>query len=215
MSALDYNTATLNEAIESALFASMIGKRHCLPGRIMSFDSASQTVRVEPMISAESQDGSAVPLPPAVDVPLFQLGGGDFIITLEPKQGDPCLLLVADRCIDVWYELAENNIPGDFRQNDLSDCFCLVGFRPKPLAIGNWMEGVTIRKVDGSHYININNAGKVSIQATEVDLLNTPTLNAPNTEAHFKDMFWGNIKASSHKHTGVETGGGTSGGPTN
>ncbi|MFJ1118015.1 Gp138 family membrane-puncturing spike protein, partial [Bacillus thuringiensis] len=67
------------------------------------------------MVSAENEDGSMRQLPPAADVPLFQLGGGDFVITLEPKKGDPCLLLVADRCIDVWYELAENAIPGDFR----------------------------------------------------------------------------------------------------
>lgn len=215
MSAIDYNTATLDEAIEAALFAAMIGKRHCLPGRIVSFNSKLQTVVVEPMVSAENEDGSMRPLPPAADVPLFQLGGGDFVITLEPKKGDPCLLLVADRCIDVWYELAENAIPGDFRQNDLSDCFCLVGFRPKPLKITNWMEGVTIRKVDGSHFININNAGKVSIKAIAVDLLDTPTLNAPNTEAKFKEVNIGGVKMSKHRHQENGDGGGITNGPQN
>ncbi|MFJ1118000.1 hypothetical protein, partial [Bacillus thuringiensis] len=98
---------------------------------------------------------------------------------------------------------------------DLSDCFCLVGFRPKPLKITNWMEGVTIRKVDGSHYININNAGKVSIKATAVDLLDTPTLNAPNTVAKFKEVDIGGVKMSKHRHQENGDGGGITNGPQN
>lgn len=209
----DFNNASLDDTIEMALFAALIGKRHCLPGRVASFDSVSQTIVAEPMISAETEDGQRVPLPPVADVPLFQLGGGSFVITLEPKAGDPCLLLVSDRAIDAWYETGENRAPADFRQNDLSDCFALVGFRPKPLAITSWMEGVTIRKVDGSQFININNAGKVSIKATSVDLLDTPTLTAPNTSATFKEATIGGIKFGTHKHKENGDGGGITDGP--
>lgn len=213
MAVNDFKTATLDEALEAALFAAAIGKRHCLPGRVMSFDKDTQTITAEPMISAERPDGSMLRLPPIADAPLFQLGGGLFVITVEPKENDPCLLLVADRCIDNWYETAENNVPGDFRQNDLSDCFVLVGFRPRPMKITNWMEGITIRKVDGSHYININNSGKVSVKATELDLTSTPTLTAPNTSATFKEATIGGIKFGTHKHKENGDGGGITDGP--
>ena len=211
----DYSNATLDDTLEMALFAAMIGKRHCLPGKVVSFDSVTQTILAEPMISAESTDGSRVPLPTVADVPIFQLGGGDFVITANPAAGDPCLLLVADRALDNWFETNENRVPADFRQNDLSDCLAFVGFRPLPLKIGGWMEGITIRKVDGSQYININNAGKVSIKATELDLTDTPKLTASSTEAVFKEVTVGGVKYSTHKHQENGDGGGITNAPQN
>lgn len=232
----DFNNATLDDAIEMALFAAMIGKRHCVPARVASFDSVTQTVIAEPMISAEGNDGQRVPLPPVADVPILQLGGGEFVITFNPVVGDPCLLLVSDRCIDGWFETGENRIPSDFRQNDLSDCLAIVGFRPKPMAIKNWMSGCTIRKVDGSYYINLADNGNVTVKALKllVDSENSEftgnvkigktlyvtggttfigDVNGANAIARFKDAVIANITYSGHRHGGVETGGGTSAGP--
>ena len=232
----DFNNATLDDTIEQALFAAMIGKRHCVPGRVASFDKDTQTIVAEPMICAEGQNGQRVPLPPVADVPILQLGGGDFVLTFNPVLGDPCLLLVSDRCIDAWYETGENRIPADFRQNDLSDCLAIVGFRPKPMAIKNWMEGVTIRKVDGSYYINIANNGNVTVKALKllVDAENSEftgnvkidktlyvqggttfigDVNGSNAIARFKDAVIANITYSGHRHGGVQTGSGSSAGP--
>ena len=212
----DFNNATLDDALEDALFSYMLAKRHCLPGKVSAFDPVTQTITAEVMVSSETETGERVPLPPVGDVPILQLGGGGYNITFNPAPGDHCILLVADRCIDGWFETGENRVPDDFRQNDLSDCIAIVGLFPKVSSIPNLQEGVTIRKTDGSYFININNAGKVSIKATEVDLTTTPTLTASNTPATFKEVIWGGgIKATTHKHTGVEKGSDTSGTPTN
>lgn len=232
----DFNNATLDDAIEMALFAAFIGKRHVVPARVASFDSVTQTIIAEPMISAESQDGKRVPLPPVADVPILQLGGDDFVLTFNPTVGDPCLLLVSDRCIDGWYETGENRIPADFRQNDLSDSLAIVGFRPKPMAIQNCMEGVTLRKVDGSYYINIDKAGNVNVKALKLNVIAENSefsgnvkigktlyvtggttfigdVNGSNAIARFKDAVIANITYSGHRHGGVQTGSGTSAGP--
>lgn len=232
----DFNNATLDDAIEMALFAAMIGKRHCIPGRVASFDEDTQTIIAEPMISGEAEDGQRVPLPPVADVPILQLGGDDFVLTFNPTAGDPCLLLVSDRCIDAWYETGENRVPADFRQNDLSDCLAIVGFRPKPMAIKNWMEGVTLRKVDGSYYVNIDKAGNVNIKALKLNVIAENSefsgnvkimkdlyvqggttfigdVNGSNAIARFKDAVIANITYSGHRHGGVQTGSGTSAGP--
>lgn len=232
----DFQNASLDDAIEMALFAATIGKRHCVPARVASFDKVTQTIIAEPMISAENEDGERVPLPPVADVPILQLGGDDFVLTFNPVAGDPCLLLVSDRCIDAWYETGENRIPADFRQNDLSDCLAIVGFRPKPMAIKNWMEGVTLRKVDGSYYVNIDKAGNVNIKALKLNVIAENSefsgnvkigktlyvtggttfigdVNGSTAIARFKDAVIANITYSGHRHGGVETGGGTSAGP--
>lgn len=227
----DYNNATLDDAIEMAMFAATVGKRHCVPARVVSFDSVTQTVVAEPMISAETVDGQRVPLPPAADVPILQLGGGQFVITFNPVAGDPCLLLVSDRCIDAWYETGENRVPADFRQNDLSDCLAIVGFRPKPQAITNWMGGCTIRKVDGSYFINLADNGNVTVQALKLSVISENSefsgnvkigktlyvtggttfigdVDGGNAIARFKDAVIANITYSGHKHGGVQTGSG-------
>lgn len=232
----DYNNATLDNAIEMALFAALIGKRHCVPGKVVSFNSAEQTIIAEPMICAEGSDGAKIPLPPVADVPLFQLGGGEFIITVNPKAGDPCLLLVSDRAIDDWFETNESRIPADYRQNDLSDCFAFVGFRPKPLLIKNWMQGITIRKVDGSHYINIADDGKTTIKALSllVDAENSEftgnvkidkdlyvqggttfigNVDGGGATARFKDATIADITYSGHRHKENGDGGGVTDAP--
>lgn len=226
----DFQNATLDEAIEMALFAATIGKRHCIPGRVVSFDSDEQTIVAEPMISGEDNDGNRVPLPPVADVPLFQLGGGEFVITLNPKVGDPCLLLVADRAIDAWFETGENRVPADFRQHDLSDCFALVGFRPKTMAIASWMSGVTIRKVDGTYFINIADNGnitmkspKVTVDAPETVFTGNVTINKATTfkgnvdgsavTATFKDATIASISYRGHRHKENGDGGGITDGP--
>lgn len=232
----DYSNATLDSAIEMAMFAAFVGKRHCLPGKVVSFDSDTQTIIAEPMICAEGDDGSKIPLPPVADVPVFQLGGGEFIITTNPAAGDPCLLLVADRAIDDWFETNESRVPADFRQNDLSDCLALVGFRTKPLAIQSWMPGITIRKVDGSYYINIADDGKVTVKALSllVDSENSEftgnvkidkdlyvqggttfigNVNGGGATATFKDATIAGITYSGHRHKENGDGGGVTDAP--
>lgn len=226
----DFNNASLDDSIEMALFAAMIGKRHCLPGRVVSFDKDSQTIVAEPMISSEDNDGNRVPLPPVADVPLFQLGGGNFVITLNPKEGDPCLLLVSDRAIDSWFETGENRVPADFRQNDLSDCLAFVGFRPKPMAITKWMTGLTIRMVDGSYYINMDDSGNVTVKSPKFTVdapesvftgnvtINKVTtfngnVNGINITANFKDATIAGISYRGHRHKENGDGGGITDGP--
>lgn len=232
----DFNNATLDQAIDDALFAALVGKRHVVPARVASFDVDTQTIIAEPMICLEDKDGNPIEISPVADVPILQLGGGDYVITFNPRAGDSCLLLVSDRCIDDWYETNEKRVPGDFRQNELSDSLAIVGFRTKPQAIKNILAGVTIRTVDGSNYININN-GTITLKSVTKVLLDTPTVettkamivgttllvkggstfqgdvNGSSANATFKDATIANIKYSGHKHKENGEGGGITDGP--
>ncbi len=94
---------------------------HCaLPGNVVSYDGECRTVDVQPGI--RGKDGTPMPL--LRGVPVFFMGREDFV----PREGDRCLVIFADRCIDEWLETGEPSVPGSDRKHDLSDGFAFVGW---------------------------------------------------------------------------------------
>lgn len=92
-----------------------------MPGHILTYNKSQQTATIQPAIREWRQSQN----PPILqDVPVFMFAG----LEIEPKPGDGCLVVFADRCIDNW---TGNNLitPISARQHDLSDGFAFVGFK--------------------------------------------------------------------------------------
>ena len=68
-------------------------------GIIRSFDPDAVTCTVEVALRGIVGDGSTE-LKPLVDVPVIFPRGGGCTLTFPVKEGDECLLIFADRCID-------------------------------------------------------------------------------------------------------------------
>jgi len=115
-------------------FISCAGQlRVALPGRIESFDAASQTASVKPQIKdyQEADTGviSAVALPVVNGVPVLSLSGGDYGLQFPVQAGDTCLLVFTDRSIDKWVSEGGDVDPSDVRQHHLSDAIAIVGLK--------------------------------------------------------------------------------------
>jgi len=109
----------------AALKENILSSLHCaLPGTVVSFDSESQTVVIQPAVKqrAEQRD---VPLPLLRDVPVFMP------VPFEINPGDACLVIFADCDIDNWFETGEPSVPASNRTHSLSDGFAFVGFRTR------------------------------------------------------------------------------------
>lgn len=127
----------------------------CIPGRIESFDDATQTATVIPAIQAKVTVGDTVTyvdMPQIVNVPIvfpFAVTKG-FALTLPVSAGDPCLLIFSQKAIDNWHMMGgiqppEQDIPGS-RHHSLTDCLAI--FAPVPLSdvLGAWnSNGIEIR----------------------------------------------------------------------
>lgn len=137
----------------------------CLPGIIQSFDPETQTCTVTPAIMMKTyQDGisGVEQLPDIQNVPLYfpfaSLGG--FALTLPVRQGDTCLLIFAQRCIDNWHELGgvqppETEVIGA-RHHDMSDAFALCCAPTLVDVLENWCEdGIALRNRDNSTTITV------------------------------------------------------------
>ena len=114
-------------------------------GRIVSFDTATQSASVQLAVLRMIPDPSKNPpvyitktYPVLVQVPVFIATGGTGHLTFPITAGDPCLVLFNDRDIDNWWSTGNTAAPNTTRAHDLSDGLALVGFRNKANPIANF-----------------------------------------------------------------------------
>ncbi|CAN2522997.1 Gp138 family membrane-puncturing spike protein [Klebsiella pneumoniae] len=193
--------AQLAQAIMSAM-------RVSIPGIIQSFDPDAVTAVVQPAIKGVEHDESgaevSVSLPMLVDVPVVFPRGGGCTLTFPVKEGDECLVIFADRCIDFWWQSGGIQEPVDGRMHDLSDAFCIVGPQSQAKKIsGISTTAAQLRTDDGSAKLSLNpENGAISGTAPGGFNLNGLRI-LPDGRLQLVD---GSI-VDKHTHGGVESGG--------
>lgn len=189
-----------------------------LPGLIESFDATAMTCTVQPAIQSRVRDRSGtqtlVDMPLLLDCPVQFPAGGGCTLTFPVKPGDECLVVFASRCIDSWWQSGGIQAPAEYRMHDRSDGFALLGFRSQPRVIGAVSTSAAqLRSDDGATFISVAPGGAVAITAPAGLTINADVVvNGKVTTTG--DVKAGTISLQTHKHTGVQGGSGTSGGPT-
>lgn len=212
-------TPPLEEVIRLALTDLQARIHVGLPGRIESYDAATQTANVKPLIkdSFVTDEGENVvqELPVINAVPVVFPRGGGFMITFPLQAGDHCHLQFNERSIDKFQDGSGDDVdPVDLRMHHLSDAVAYVGFYPDSKAVADAhvsnmvvgkSGGTQIHLADGKIELGEeSSADKVALDSkiqTELTRIATE-LSALTT--------W----ALTHLHTGVTTGAGVSGVPS-
>ena len=178
----------------------------------ISFNAANNTVVVQPCLQRKF-NGDEVPsnLPLINDVPVAFFGGGGFFITTTPAKGDYCLLMISDRCIELWKQAGGIVSPRKARHHDMTDAIAYFGLNPFNSAIPSVQTGaIHIRSKDGLTGVKIKNdtitleQGGVAIgTVTGSSVAFTVNVTAPDfiTDA--------GVSLGGHTHTG-DSGGNTS-----
>ncbi|WP_076045599.1 Gp138 family membrane-puncturing spike protein [Clostridium botulinum] len=169
----------LNEIIgsDTEMFRSMgDGWKNVLrvacPGIIQSFDSEKQTVTVQlalrEHITKPDFTKEWVNLPLLLDVAIVIPRAGDYCLTMPVKQGDECLIIFADMCIDAWFTYGNVQNQIEKRRHDLSDGFAILGTWSQPNRIENYsMDSCQLRTIDGTTSIDIK-PGEINMNASKV-----------------------------------------------
>lgn len=182
--------------------------RVAMPGIIQSFDATEQTVTVQCAIREKiNMDGnlSWQEIPLLLDVPIIFPRAGNYILTMPIQAGDECLVVFGDSCMDAWWQSGGVQNQIDCRRHDLSDGYAIVGLYSQPRRITNYSTNTAqLRNLSGSAYVELSGndvnivGGNVTISATSVTIGGSTTIDGRG--------FMG------HTHTGVQTGGGSTGG---
>jgi hypothetical protein len=209
-----------------------------LPCVVKQYPAASglsaMALDAQPVINGvvRTTEGTFTPIqmPVVLDCPILWQGGGGVTATFPIRAGDECLVVFAARCIDAWFQqgwqagsASQANPamnPPDLRMHSLSDGFALVGLRSIPQSITPDLLNACLISDDGETYYKLNPTAKtIAVQASGGITLNGCTIdssgnfNCPATITATTDVFTGGVSLKTHPHSGVTTGGDTSGPP--
>jgi len=194
-----------------------------LPCVVDSYDSDKVTITAQPTIRIpmRKEDGtiSMEEIPLLQDVPVMFTRGGGCVITHPINKGDECLVVFADRCIDLWWQNGDIQNPFDNRKHDLSDGFALFAPQSQPNRVKNIStEALQIRTEDGEAFIELNpETNEINMKATKVnidaDVEITKTLTTNDWIKSLTDVFAKTVSLLSHLTSGVVSGTNTSGPP--
>ncbi|MFT9068606.1 MAG: Gp138 family membrane-puncturing spike protein [Acetobacter syzygii] len=160
------------------------------------------TVDVQIMVHQQDGAGRTVPHGIIYGVPYFRLQGGTRAVICDPAVGDIGVLIVCGRDISGVKANRAPSAPGSFRQHDYADALYIGGFlNAAPVEYIGWVGGD----------VHVKTAGKFVVDAAECDI--NCNVNVTGSVIATGDVKAGSISLESHKHSGVQTGSGNTGGP--
>ncbi|EOY4401224.1 Gp138 family membrane-puncturing spike protein [Klebsiella michiganensis] len=236
------------EVYDSILKGAKQSIRVSMPGIIKSFDPETVTCVVEVSIyipKPESAEGKSIDrlgqdnvfYPLILDAPVIFPRGGGCTLTFPVKEGDECLVVFADRCIDFWWQSGGVQNGSRGRMHDYSDAFVIPGPQSQAKKIsGISTTAAQLRTDDGSAFIELaaggnitaTTAGSATINAPEIILNGNVTINGNLSQGMgdsggtatmygpvtvTSDVTAGGKSLMTHTHGGVETGSGNTGEP--
>lgn len=203
-----------------AIFAKMMQKTDgMLPARVVSYDREANVATVQPMVAVLTTGGERVARATVARVPVLALGGGGFVVNFPLQAGDLGWIEASDRDISLFMQSLDESAPNTVRLHSFEDSrFIPDVFREFTLAEGVGDDEMVVQSTDGAVVVSLSPT-RVRVRAPEVVIdADAGTVRGPFTFenlATFEDDIEVNgIRFSTHKHTGVQTGGGTTGGPT-
>lgn len=191
--------------IRKALDAFAFNFRVCVPGIVQSFDREKQTAVVkialrEHILNLVTGDKRWEEIPPLLDVPIVFPRAGGYGVYSAINIGDECLVIFGDMCIDGWWQNGGVQNQVEKRRHDLSDSFAILGCWSQPNVIPDYPEtGIQLRNDAGT--------AKVEIQGTTINITTSGTVNIGSGDVVINSKVF-----LDHVHSGVEPGGGTTGG---
>jgi hypothetical protein len=191
-----------------------------LPARVVAFndDRNSPRVTVQPLVALITTGGQQVSRAQIASLPVFQFGAGGFLLSFPIQPGDLGWIMANDRDISLFLQSYAESRPHTFRKTNFADA----------LFIPDIMRGYSVAEEDEGNAVLQNADGsvrvalwpdKLKLTAPRIEL-DTPIthlsgdLEVDGTIEAVGEITSGDINVTTHRHVGVQPGGGTSGTPT-
>jgi hypothetical protein len=166
------------------------------------------TVDVQPLVDLQDGAGNPTPHTTVSGIPYLRIQGGPCAVIIDPVVGDVGLCAFADRDTSRVRATGDHALPGSFRRFDFADGFYLGGWNAQAAA--------------PTCYLVIDGTSVSVVHPDGVDVT-TPTLTINGdlvvngaiqaTGDVVADSSGSAHHLSTHVHSGVQTGGGNTGGP--
>lgn len=157
----------------------------CRPGKIISFDPATNLAVVQPVIQQKVSTKNKVEyrnfpniLRVPVMIPYSPVAG--LCLTVPIRKGDPCMLLFADRMMDNFVKqfakggccvspecCGGDNQTSEPRMHHLTDAICIPGLFGQPDRIPQWQnDAIELRNYDRTCFLRMDEKCNITIRTT-------------------------------------------------
>lgn len=211
---------TLAGLLKIAIGKSMQALDGMLPARVIAYDRATNRATVQPMVSVLTTAGAKVSRAQVASVPVFQYGGGGFVMSFPLAPGDLGWIQANDRDISLFLQSLGEDAPNTARSRSFSDgVFFPDRLRQFTLDAAD-TERAVIQSADGATRVSVGaedviiaaGASTVTIGPDGVQIV-TPLTEITGNVTISGTLEVAGIPFATHKHVGVTTGPGQTGGP--
>jgi hypothetical protein len=172
---------------------------------VMAVDATAKTVDVKPMVHQSDGAGKIVEHGTIHALPYFTLRAGNAAIIAAPVKGDIGFAAFTNSDSSGVKKTKKAAAPGTRRRFDWADGFYFGGFLgPTPTTI------ITVSDATGVT-VTVPSGKKITLNG-DVDIVGDVTVSKTLTAT--TDVVGGGKSLKNHTHSGVTTGGGTSGPPS-
>lgn len=215
-----YNPAdagTLAGVMGYAIRKALMNVEDMLPAKVIAYDRAKNLAQVQPLIAVLTTDGKTVSRAQVAEVPVLALGGGGYVVNFPLKPGDLGWIKANDRDISLYMQGLKEARPNTLRLHSFADAMFVPDIVRGYSIAGEDADAMVIQKLDGSVRIAVH-GDKLKITAPSV-IVDTPTatftgnVQVNGTLTANTDVIAAGISGKGHTHTGVQPGGGNTGGP--
>lgn len=212
--------STQEQQMELNFWRNAMRMNTSIPAIVDSFDVATQRVSAIPAIQAKyitpDQEVKYIDYPIITNIPLAIQRTAGLNITVPVKKGDLCTLIFSQRSLDNL--LLDSTKPAKpfegpdprtsaLRCFDMTDAMCFPGIITNDRAISNYNNSaIEIRNADGSTKISVTENSLNFTQGGATLELSGGNVTITATKITLNGKDW-----STHKHSGVTSGGSNTG----
>lgn len=190
-----------------------------LPARVVAYDRATNRATVQPIVQMVTTQGARVSRAQIPSVPVFQYGGGGFVISFPLAPGDLGWVKANDRDVSLFLQTLDEAIPNTARTHSFQDAVFFPDVMRQWSLDGADTERLVLQSTDGATRVAIG-SDEVAITASAAVSVTAPLVTITgNVVITGSLVAEGGITGAdglvfeTHKHSGVAMGGANSGGP--
>lgn len=203
-----------------------------MPARIVSYDRATNRATVVPMIKVLTTDNRKLSRAQIASIPVLQYGGAGAVLTFNLSPGDLGWIKANDRDISLMLQSYAEDGPNTLRKHSFEDAVFIPDVMRGISIDAEDAGNAVLQTLDGSVRVALwpdrvkltAGALSVTIGPAAIDVVGPVIFHDPVTALQTLAVTGastltggatiGGLPFGTHKHTGVTTGIGTSGGPT-
>lgn len=182
-----------------------------LPAIVETYDRPANRAVVRPLIAMVLTSGEQLRRAPFASIPVMQFGGGGFVLSFPIKPGNLGWIKANDRDISLFAQSFNESVPNTERLHSFSDAVFIPDVMRGYTIAGEDADNAVLQNLDGSVRVSLW-PGKIKMTAPLVEIDGALTVTGQVTSGTGVNV--GAVELTTHKHTGIQPGTGTSGGPT-